>query len=567
MLEQLGVVCTYLSDYAAARQYFLRAQRLCPELLSAGYYLGQVARIEGDLEAAQYYFEQNLKQDSDAVVVQFALANTLQEAGALEAAHQGYVKILLHYPEHADSHFFLSRLLVQSGQTESAQEHFLQACQLDLRYLAWASDFDSVQPLINQRLHQIETLGALGFQAFEALLLELYHLAYVPLDWHARLIHRWGTALRQSLQTPPMPQIRPPRQRLRLGYISYKFRTFTSTPTLQAFLREHDHQAFEVCLLAEVAREDAVTETFRQMADRFVNIYGRSDAEVCALIRAWEIDILIDLCGHALQTRLPLMAYRPAPLLVSTPLGFASSTGLVDYYLVDAPLLYGGGAAMFNEQLIPMRSALIWEPSVQVRPAPAERTGQPVVLGFCNQSQKISRPLVQAWARILSAVPDASLVLKCPALNDPAQRFALKLMLVEAGVPLSQVRFTGYTDYVRHLEFLTTVDLLLDATPFQGGVTTCDALWMGLPVLSVWTPGRVGNCFLAQAGQTEFLCTDLEDYVARAVYLARNPEYLRRLRPQVQTAFEQSLLMQPVAFTRELEQIYTHLWAGVYTHE
>jgi predicted O-linked N-acetylglucosamine transferase (SPINDLY family) len=131
-------------------------------------------------------------------------------------------------------------------------------------------------------------------------------------------------------------------------------------------------------------------------------------------------------------------------------------------------------------------------------------------------------------------------------------------------VPLRQIRWDGYSDYAEHLQFFEQIDLLLDAMPFQGGVTTCDALWMGVPVLSVLVPGRVGNGFLLQAGQTDWLCASLDDYVAKAIAVAQDLSALRALRPKVREAFDNSPLCQGAAFTRELEQIYTDLWAGRY---
>jgi protein O-GlcNAc transferase len=264
------------------------------------------------------------------------------------------------------------------------------------------------------------------------------------------------------------------------------------------------------------------------------------------------------------HSRLPVLAERPAPFQISTPLAFASSSGIADYYLVDAPLLMGGGEKMFNETLIPMRTALVWEPT-QARPeALPNRQGQPLVFGFCNQAQKISHSLALAWAEILKALPEAQLALKCPVFNDPSRRFALQQMLQTAGVPLAQVRWEGYSNYAEHLGFFEQIDLLLDAMPFQGGVTTCDALWMGVPVLSVLVPGRVGNCFLLQSGQAEWLCPSLDAYVAKAIAVAQDPSALRALRPKVREAFDASPLCQGAAFTRELEQIYTDLWAGKY---
>ncbi|PIQ25936.1 hypothetical protein COW36_03005 [bacterium (Candidatus Blackallbacteria) CG17_big_fil_post_rev_8_21_14_2_50_48_46] len=558
--HMLGILLCYISEYAEARQCFEACLAQEPNHLQAMFYLGSLERLAGNLEQARTLYTQILLYQGTESAYLYALANTLHEQGHLDEAEAYYRQVLAHAPENSHAHFFLSVLLKKAEQNEQAQYHYLKACELNLCFLTYSSDKRAYLPVVEGRLEQIATLGSEGFTLFEELLIGLYHVPTFPLTEHASLIHTWGEALRPPLDPGP----RPPRKKLRIGYFSYKFCNFTSTPTLKAFLRQHDHEAFEICLLAEVEQEDSDTAEFRQMADRFANIHGQSDEAVCDLIRSWEIDILVDLGGHALKSRLPILAYRPAPIQVSTPLAFASSSGIADYYLVDAPLLLGEGAAMFNETLIPMKTALVWEPSLAQRPEPIKRLGEPLVFGFCNQAQKISLPLAQAWAAILKAVPDLTLRLKCPAFNDPSTHFYFKLLLEKAGVPLNQVKEEGFSVYEKHLEFFNGIDLLLDAFPFQGGVTTCDSLWMGVPVLSVVTPGRVGNCFLVQAGQQELLCADLEDYVAKAIELAQNPEQLRLRRSQVRLDFEASPLCQPAAFTRELEQIYRDLWAGKY---
>lgn len=561
LYEMLGVVYAYLSHYPQARLSFKKCLQLSPEHVPALYYLGGIARILGDLNQAQIYYGRALMQAQHQDLL-FAHANTLDEMGQTGEAQAGYLQILTQNPHHASAHFFLSQLLAQAGNNPNAQTHFLQACQLSPIYLSFSPDLASVQPALDSLLTQAQTPGPDSFKHFENLLTQLYHLPFYPLEAHAKLIHNWG----ESLKSPAPVAERPDRsgQKLKIGYLSYKFRNFTSAATLKAFLRHHDHSAFEIQFFAEVEFEDAITSEFQAMADHFTNIWGLSHQAVAELIRAAEIDILVDLCGHAPHSRLPVLAQRPAPIQISTPLAFASSSGIADYYLVDAPLLMGGGEKMFNETLIPMRTALVWEPA-QVRPeALPNRQGQPLVFGFCNQAQKISHSLAQAWAEILKALPEAQLALKCPVFNDPSRRFALQQMLQAAGVPLAQIRWDGYSDYAEHLHFFEQIDLLLDAMPFQGGVTTCDALWMGVPVLSVLVPGRVGNGFLLQAGQADWLCPSLDDYVAKAIAVAQDLESLRALRPKVREAFDASPLCQGSAFTRELEQIYTDLWAGKY---
>jgi predicted O-linked N-acetylglucosamine transferase (SPINDLY family) len=377
---------------------------------------------------------------------------------------------------------------------------------------------------------------------------------------------------------PPDPVPRPPSRsrhgrRLRIGYLSADLVRHPVAQFIEAPLQHHERTRFETFCYFVGAREDAVTQRLKALADnwRFAPELG---AEALAqLIRADQIDILVELAGHSKGHRLAVMARRPAPVQV-TYLGYPNTTGIraIDFRLTDAyadpP---GSSERWYVERLMYMPDSFLCytpvETDLPIQPGPRERAGR-VTFGSFNNFQKISPTCVALWSRVLQAVPDAQLFVKTRGLDDPGLVSAFKGRFEQHGVAGDRVRVApATTSHREHLRQYEEVDIALDTFPYHGTTTTLDALWMGVPVLTLAGErhaSRVGVSILSNLGLDPMLVASTPDeFVARAATLASQPATLDELRRTLRGRLQASVLLDGRSFTAKLEATYLQMWDSV----
>jgi protein O-GlcNAc transferase len=368
-------------------------------------------------------------------------------------------------------------------------------------------------------------------------LLALHHLHGVPREQlfaeHIAYGRHVSAGIAPAATFPNRPD---PQRRLRLAILSPDLRAHSCAFFLEPLLQHLDSEQFELFLYHDHFREDAVTTRLRGMAATWRNFVGQPAPLVEKTIRADAPDILLDLAGHTGMTnRLPLFARRLAPVQV-TYLGYPDTTGVpaMDYRLTDALADPPGEAdALATEKLLRFASTA-WAylppndaPQVAPRPSVARET---VAFGCFNNPAKITDAAITVWARILSAVPGSRLHLKGLGLGAAAARAAFEARFARAGVTPEQLVLLERTpDTKSHLALYHEVDVALDTFPYHGTTTTCEALWMGVPVVSLAGDrhmSRVGVSLLNAIGRAEWLAATADDYVRIAVELARRPEAL-----------------------------------------
>jgi FkbM family methyltransferase len=374
----------------------------------------------------------------------------------------------------------------------------------------------------------------------------LVHLAYSATVSRAETLvalRRYGAmasarAAREGLS--PVVRAEPdPSGRLRLGFVSADLRRHSVAFFVEPLLEGLDRDRVEVVLFSNVARPDEVTARLRALADGWEDVSRLSDREAHERVRARRIEVLVDLSGHTAGNRLGLFALRAAPVQLSY-LGYPDVTGLptIDARLTDAiadPPARGDEEGV--ERLLRMDGGfLVYRPPTPCPdPAPVpSAAGAPITFGSFNASKKTSDAVLAAWSRILAAVPGARLVLKDAALADEGSRELVRARLARHGIALDRVTLRGPTpDLASHLAAYAELDVALDTFPYHGTTTTCDALWMGVPVVS-WAgathASRVGASLLARVGLSELVATDAEQLVRVASELARDTARLASLR-------------------------------------
>ena len=347
---------------------------------------------------------------------------------------------------------------------------------------------------------------------------------------------------------------RNPARRLRVGYVSPDFREHAVAFFIEPLLRSHDREAVEVFCYANVETPDTTSERLRGLADEWRDTWGEPDDAVAARIREDGIDLLVDLAGHTRHNRLLVFARRPAPVQLSY-LGYPNSSGLeaIDYRISDADAdPEGTGKDLHNEQLVRLpRSFLCYQPpddAAAVASRPVEGDG--VTFGSFNKALKITPQVASLWARLLVALPGSSLLLKSDAFADPACRDRLMARFAEQGVGPERVRFLPAEETIaEHLARYAEVDIALDPFPYNGATTTCEALWMGVPVIALegaTHAARVSASILRTIGLPQLVAPSEDGYVAAALELAREGERRVALRASGRASLRERMLASPL---------------------
>ena len=331
----------------------------------------------------------------------------------------------------------------------------------------------------------------------------------------------------------------------------------------------HDRQAFEVFCYAEVARPDDWTARIREHADAWRSTVGMDDSAAAKQIREDGIDVLVDLAGHTGQNRLLVFAKRPAPVQV-TWLGYPNTTGLtaIDYRLTDEIADPEGDAdALYTETLVRLPGGFVcYGPASDTPEAaacPVHQCGS-VTFGSFNVLSKVTPEVVAVWAEILDRVPKSRLLMKNRSLADEETRARYLQMFDAHGVAAERIELCAWINSsAGHLGAYARVDIGLDPFPYNGTTTTCEALWMGVPVVTLSGDrhsGRVGASILTRVGLADLVAEAEAAYVEKAVALAGDIDRLAALRLELRDRLGRSPLCDAPAFIRYVEAAYREMW-------
>jgi len=316
-----------------------------------------------------------------------------------------------------------------------------------------------------------------------------------------------------------------------------------------------------------VARPDATTERLRGLSDGWVDVRGLDDTALAARIRDDGIDILVDLGGHTGGNRLLVFAREPAPVQVSY-LGYPATTGLeaIGYRLTDARADPPGVADDFHgEALIRLNRCFLCygtpDDAPEVAPRPADG---PITFGSFNHLPKVTPEVVATWCRILDRVAGARLILKAKGLASAVTRDRVRALFADHGIAPERVETIAWLPAPGdHLALYGRVDIALDSFPYNGTTTTCEALWMGVPVVTLAGDrhaGRVGASLLATVGRDDLITATRDDYVARAVALAADADGRAAARRDLRERVRRSPLGDAAGLATEIEAAYRAMW-------
>lgn len=367
-----------------------------------------------------------------------------------------------------------------------------------------------------------------------------------------------------------------PWRKLRIGFLSPDFRVHAVMCFAEGALAQLDRRQFEVYAFHLYPKDDLVTERVKCHADHFVRMSGMGHDAQAECIRSHEIDILIDMTGHTGNNALLTMVRKPAPVQV-TWLGFVATTGLtaIDYYLTDEIINPPGVDHLFSETLYRLKTyagsyrALsrnpLWryQPLYAVRDTPALRNGY-ITFGSCNNLGKLTDKVLTLWGRLLRQVPHSRLLIEGKGFGKADFAESYRQRCVSLGIDTDRLTLLPLDSANQYLPY-HDIDIALDPFPLTGSTTTCDVLWMGVPLVSMLgshSPSRMSTVVLTYLGRTDWLATTEDEYLAIAVQLAQDPEQLNKVRSSLRDEFEQCPIMRDDIFCRHLETALRSMWFG-----
>lgn len=564
-LEQSG----RLDDAIAA---YRRAVTVRPEMIEAHFNLGSALIDRGDLDEGIAALQQAAKLRPTHADTHHRLGWALKERGRLEDSIAASRRAIELRPDYPDTYNNLGNALSEMGRQEEALAAYRKA--LDLRP-DFAAALNNLGNVLKDRGELDEALACLRKAAEMTsdariagnLLFTLhYHPEYGPkelLEEHVRWNRTYAAPLADTIR--PYENDSDPNRRLRIGYVSPDLREHPVGRFMVPLLENHDHANVEVFCYSDVRRPDALTQRLQSHADVWRSTSGLSDEALAERVRADRIDILVDLIMHLQGTRIMTFARKPAPVQV-TYLAYAGTTGLraMDYRLTDPYLdSPGEGDEFYVERSIRLpQTYWCYQPvdgTPEVAPLPALANGC-ITFGCLNNFGKITGPTIAAWSRLLNAMPNSRLLLAC--LEGPHRRRA-RDQLGADGIDPARLEFFGRGRILDYLEQYHRIDIGLDPFPYPGATTTCDALWMGVPVVSLagkTAVSRAGLSILSNIGLSELVARDSQQYVELARTLASDLPRLAALRSTLRDRMRMSPLMDAPQFARDVETAYRQMW-------
>ncbi len=491
------------------------------------------------LDKAEFWHKKFLEKELHPLVL-FGLAGVCRSAGRLSEAIQHQKKAVELFPDSPELLSALAEFMMHSGQTEQA---------IDL--LQKSVEKQDVDPIVHSKF--------------------LWHMHQLPdvsrdmlFDEHKRWagIHAPLSLVRTSHENTPDLD-----RKLRVGYISPDFRMHSVAYFFESLLDGHNRSEVEVYGYGNVDIPDQLTMHLQQKFDHYQNIFGTDDKTVADMIEQDRIDILVDLAGHTGGYRLLVLAHKPAPVQV-TYLGYPDTTGMqqVDYRLTDSLVDSSQSQQYHSEELVFLPNGfLCYKPpglEIPIASLPAAEKGF-ITFGSFNNNCKINPYIMALWAQILTANSNWRLLLKFAAGNDQKVKDNYLQNFEQLGVSRDRVEIHGKKPFIEHLRLYNQVDIALDTYPYNGTTTTCEALWMGVPTISLvgeHHASRVGLSILSRVGLEFFAASSPDEYIAKATSLARKPEALAAIRASMRQRMAAGPLCNAKAFARDLETAYRKMW-------
>ncbi len=599
-------------DRKSASACYKRAVALWPDNADAHYYLGVLYSEAGKLERALASYSLAVQFNENFAEAQNNLGVVHKDLGNLDKAMECYQKALSVNDDHVQTHNNIGVGYTLMGNTDLASLHLNKCIELSPTYSEATNNLGVLlrdYGDIDGAISMYEQCYKLDPRADMAAQNRLHALNYSDF-WTKEDVYlehkKWGDAYQARVDgevaafveknptnklastvlkyatEPPSPNPKIPRgpgtnKPLRVAYLSPDFFTHSVSYFAEVLFANHSNNAVTVFAYANVARQDAKTERLRNypcVKNRWRNIWGKTSVEVAEMILADEIDILVELAGHTANNRMDVMALRLAPIQV-TWIGYPNTTGLpsIHYRVVDGQVDPVDTTQKFSEKLWRLpETFLCYTPATDApgttSPPPSELSGGIITFGSFNVLAKLQPRTIKVWAKILNRVPDSRLLIKAKPLGSKKAKERLEAQFKTYGIGAGRLDLVPLIPAnASHLQAYANMDVGLDPFPYAGTTATCEALYMGVPVVTMGVKPEngdhamnVGATLLTTIGHSELIAYTEDEYVDKAVELAMNTDRLKKVRANLRKDMMESALGQGERYVKHVEEMYCDMW-------
>lgn len=557
-----------------AERLYRKILKADPNNIDALHLTGAIALQKGNNEAAQTYLAKTIELKPDLALAHSNLGNALTNLGRLDEAVASCRNAIALQPGLAGAHNNLGNALYNLGQLDEAAASYRKA-------IASKPDLALAHNNLSNTLFGLGRLDEAIASCRNAIELKSdYAAAHSNLIYGLKLkaepssseikveADKFGDIVRSRAKPFVNWNVRrDPAKRLRVGMVSADFKDHVISRFLGSFLGHIDQSRVELAAYSASVTEDDITERLKSHFALWRKVVGLDDRSLAGMVHDDAVDILIDLSSHTGGNRLPMFAYKPAPVQ-ATWLGLFVTSGVpgMDYIITDPYLVPGDEAQYFSEEVWPLAESwfCLSTPDVAVEPEPLPAlVNGTITFGCFNNLAKMTDVVVELWARVLLAVPGSRLFLKTRQLGDDLVRRNTLARFAAQGIGSDQLVLEGSSPYAEYFAAYNRVDVSLDPFPYAGGTTSLDSLWMAVPVLTrrgERADSHLGESIAQAAGLADWIADDDDDYVKKAADLTSDLQRLAELRAGLRERVLASSLYDGARFARHFEDALRGMW-------
>lgn len=559
----LGLALTGIGKYEDAELSFHRALQIENRATFYANLALLLRRQPKRRTEAIAFFGQALKLQPDDTEILCEIGDILQEMGRFKDACNFYEQAVIIDPE-------LARAWYSRGCAENARQEYVPAANCFRKAVDLQPDWLQARHNLARALYEIGHVSdaCRHFAQCDAAESRAMLAVIIPGDPAAgnqavlTARRNWATIDLPSAPQPPMAR-RAEKERIRIGYVSSFFQRDNWMKPVWGLIHQHNREAFHVNLFSDCAATEIKHGYQPHLSDRFFNTTSLSNEGLAALIREAEIDILIDLNGFSNMRRLPLYTLRPAPVIAGWFNMYATSgMSCFNYLIGDEQVIPASEESFYSEKILRVPGSYltfnVHYPVPEVSD-PLCATNAGITFGSLASQYKLTPEVLATWSRILQATPNSTLLLKNKHLASHTNQQYIRRLFQELGITSERLTLEGPADHFEFLKAYERIDIALDPFPYNGGTTTTEALWQGVPVVAFhgdrWA-SRTSASILHAAGLSDLVAKDQEDYISVATEWAQNAERLLILRRTMRAQLAASSVCDAQGFARHMEKLY-----------
>lgn len=571
----LGSVCRAQAKLDKALVAFQKANQLDPKSAGVAFRIAQIYGDLGNLGKALELYDIAWKMDTEYDQVAIEKAMLLQKARRFDESRQSLEPLLQKNPKHPEARLTLAETYRLEGKYKEAislyediLSEYPKAGSARVNYALALQETGRFNESERNYLKAFRDKPGLK----ESLSNYLMGLHYNPERTREEIFeaHKEWDRHFSPLHRPrrPEPADKDPERTLRIGFLSGSFFRHPVGWMITLALENLPKDRFEIYCYSNNNVNDTLTRRIHAVSDSWKSIVGYSDEVVAGIIREDEVDILVELSGHAAHNRLGTVALEPAPVIVKWVGGLFNTSGLqaMDYLITDRFESPEGEEPFYTEKLVRLPDDYVCflppDYAPELSPLPAKEKGY-VTFGCFNNPTKVNDVLLEKWAELLRRVSDSRLFLKSKQYDTESFVQHIVERMGASGIPEDRLVFEGNSPHDVLLEAYNSVDIALDPWPYSGGLSTCEALWMGVPVVTLPGPtfaGRHSITHLINAGLPELVAATWDEYVDIAVGLASDLQALAGLRARLRDQVAASSLCDGERFGIHLATAFREMW-------